>query len=482
MKHLCRLILLMGLFLGAASLTGAVDADRPNFVIIMCDDLGWGDVGFNGGTHIETPHLDEMAANGLKFNRFYAQAPVCSPTRASVVTGRHHDRTGIYTANHGHLRDEEFTLYEALKSKGYATGHFGKWHMGTLTTKIKDANRGGETGKEHFSPPWKHEVDVTFATESKTPTFDAMWKPVGGSEDDFTNASRKGWDVIPEGGEKELYGTHYWTAQNKPIDPNSDELLGDDSNLIMDRALRFIDDNQDGPFLAIVWFHAPHLPVVASVEDAGRYDDGKNTAFQRNYNGCVTALDRAVGRLRAQLREQGIAENTMITFCSDNGPEGKDGDPGQQGLYRGRKRSLYEGGVRVPGLIEWPAKIEPGSVSDAATCTVDYFPTILEIVGVEMPDDRPLDGISLIPIIEGSMQERPQPLGFHIKGKAAWHDGMMKAHRAKSNSEWELYDLSADPGEETDLAETHPERLESMVEAWMAWKASVDASDGGADY
>lgn len=482
MKYSILIFQVITLLVGAISSVWASDSQRPNFILIMCDDLGWGDVGFNGATHIETPHLDEMAANGLTLKRFYAQAPVCSPTRASVVTGRHHDRTGIYTANHGHLRDEEFTLYEALKAKGYETGHFGKWHMGTLTTKIKESNRGGAKGKENYSPPWQHEVDTTFATEAKTPTFDAMWKPMGGSSGEFTNASRKGWDAIPKGGEKEFYGTHYWTGEDSPVDPGSDDLLGDDSILIVDQALRFIDQNKDGPFLAIIWFHAPHLPVVASTEDAAFYDDGENTAFQRNYNGCVTALDRAVGRLRAQLREKGIADNTMITFCSDNGPEGKDGDPGVQGPYRGRKRSLYEGGVRVPGLIEWPAKVRAGSVSDVATCTVDYFPTILDVVGAEMPDDRPLDGISLVPLFDGGMEERPQPLGFHIRGQAAWHDGMMKAYRAKADSDWELYDLAADPGEQTDLAAEQPERVEGMVEEWTAWKASVDASDGGADY
>lgn len=480
MKCFPRNVLLLLLFAFASDVRA--ENEKPNFVLIMCDDLGWGDVGFNGATHIRTPHLDEMAANGLNLTRFYAQAPVCSPTRASVVTGRHHDRTGIYTANNGHLREGEFTLYEALKSEGYATGHFGKWHMGTLTTKVQESNRGGPKGKKDFSPPWNHAVDTTFATEAKTPTYDAMWKPVGGSADEFANASRLGWNVIPQRGEKAPYGTHYWTGQDEMVDPKSEELLGDDSNLIMDKALQFIEENQENPFLAIVWFHAPHLPVVASAADAASYDDGKNSEFAKNYNGCVTALDRAVGNLRSQLREMGIADNTVVTFCSDNGPEGSDKDPGRQGEFRGRKRSLYEGGVRVPGLIEWPARIKAGSVSDAATCTVDYFPTILDIVGIEMPDARPLDGISLLPLIEGKMEKRPQPLGFHIRGQAAWHDGMMKAYRKKGDANWELYDLGADPKESTDLSKKKADQLQSMVKAWTEWKASVDASDKGADY
>lgn len=461
-------------------------------ILIMCDDLGWGDVGFNGGTHIHTPNLDAMAANGLNLTRFYAQAPVCSPTRASVVTGRHHDRTGIYTANNGHLREGEYTLYEALAAEGYATGHFGKWHMGTLTQTIKDSNRGAKA-QANYSPPWQHAVGSTFATEAKTPTYDPMWQPAGSKggkksksgKGDFRKASGQGWHAIAEGADREFYGTRYWTGEDAFIDPESEELLGDDSGLIMDRTLGFIDTHRETPFLAIVWFHAPHLPVVASKEDTDSYADtnGELDGSHLNYYGCVTALDRAVGKLRARLREHGIADNTLVAFCSDNGPEGKDKAPGRQGRFKGRKRSLYEGGVRVPGLLEWPARIKPGTSSDVATCTVDYLPTILDIVGVEMPDDRPIDGVSLVPLLEGCIEARPRPLGFHIRGQAAWHDGDWKAYCAKLNSaEWELYNLKDDPYEENNLAAAQSEKLEAMVAAWKLWKASVDASDKGADY
>lgn len=474
------LSLLIPLIFTFSSFTQA--ADKPNFILIMCDDLGWGDVGFNGGTHIRTPHLDEMARNGLVLKRFYAQAPVCSPTRASVVTGRHHDRTGIYTANNGHLREGEFTLYEALSEKGYATGHFGKWHMGTLTTTVKESNRGGSKGKENYSPPWDHSVDVTYATEAKTPTYDPMWKPgKSGDKKAFTAATSQGWHEIPEGGDRVPYGTHYWTGAEQMVDPESEELMGDDSGIIMDQAISFIEEKSEGPFFAIVWFHAPHLPVVASVEDAQSYNDGKTSGYEQNYYGCVTALDRAVGKLRATLRDQGVADNTFVAFCSDNGPEGKDGAPGRQGEFRGRKRSLYEGGVRVPSIIEWPAGIKAGATSGVTSCTVDYFPTIMDIVGFEMPDKRELDGVSLLPLIKGEMQERPKPLGFHIKGVAAWHDGNWKAVRANKR-DWELFDLSADSGEKNDLAGEHADKLQDMVAAWTKWKASVDASDNGGDY
>ena len=151
----------------------------PNIILIMADDLGWGDTGFNGNKVIRTPHLDAMAADGMKFNRFYAAAPVCSPTRASCLTGRHPFRLGIPTANSGHMKTEELTLAELLKKKGYATGHFGKWHLGTLTTKVKDANRGGPRGAAHFSLPSANGFDVFFSTESKVPTWNPMLKPKG---------------------------------------------------------------------------------------------------------------------------------------------------------------------------------------------------------------------------------------------------------------------------------------------------------------
>ena len=483
-------ILFSLIFLVSASFAAA--QEKPNVILIMCDDLGWGDVGFNGGTHIRTPHLDEMAANGLNLTRFYAQAPVCSPTRASVVTGRHHDRTGIYTANNGHLREGEFTIYEALAAEGYATGHFGKWHMGTLTQTMKDSNRGAKA-PSNFSPPWQHAVNTTFATEAKTPTYDPMWQPAGpkggkksnSGKGDFRIASGQGWHAIAEGADREFYGTHYWTGVDAFVDPESEELLGDDSGLIMDHTLGFIDTHRETPFLAIVWFHAPHLPVVASKEDTDSYADADSelSGYQLNYYGCVTALDRAVGKLRARLREHGIADNTLVAFCSDNGPEGSDKAPGHQGRFKGRKRSLYEGGVRVPGLLEWPAKIKPGTTSDAATCTVDYLPTLLDIVGVDMPDDRPLDGVSLVPLLEGGMKTRPRPLGFHIRGQAAWHDGDWKAYCAKINSsDWELYNLKDDPAEKNNLAASQSAKLEAMVAAWKQWKASVEASDKGGDY
>ena len=182
----------------------------PNVVLVMCDDLGWGDVGFNGNKVIKTPQLDKMAAKALRFSRFYSASAVCSPTRASCVTGRNPYRVGVPTANAGHIRSEELTLAELLKKRGYTTGHFGKWHLGTLTKTIKDANRGGPKGVAHYAPPQDHGFDACFSTESKVPTYDPMLKP---SE----SASGKCWDYIKDPDKAFPYGTRYWNKHPEVV-------------------------------------------------------------------------------------------------------------------------------------------------------------------------------------------------------------------------------------------------------------------------
>ena len=215
----------------------------------MCDDLGYGDPQcFNANSPIRTPNIDVMAAAGMKFNRFYAAAPVCSPTRGSCLTGRHPYRFGVFSANTGHMKKQEITLPELLKKEGYTSGHFGKWHLGTLTTTVNDANRGGPHGKKHYSIPSEHGYDDSFVTESKVPTFDPMIKP--------KDAGRNAWDAIVDKSKAVSYGTHYWNHAGKAVTKN---LEGDDSRLIMDRAVPFIESSvaKKQPFFAAIWFHAP---------------------------------------------------------------------------------------------------------------------------------------------------------------------------------------------------------------------------------
>lgn len=454
---------------------GLCAADRPNIVLVMCDDLGWGDVGFNGGKDIRTPHLDAMARGSLRFERFYAAAPVCSPTRGSCLTGRHPFRYGIYFANTGHMKSEELTLAELLKRHGYTTGHFGKWHLGTLTKTVKDANRGGPQGAKHFSPPHANGFDVCFSTESKVPTWDPMVKPK-------VNARRTWWDPAED---HEPYGTAYWNERGKRV---ADNLSGANSRVIMDRAIPFMRRAaaREQPFFAIVWFHTPHLPVVAGPAYARMYAGEEK--YTQHYRGCITAMDEQVGRLRTALRSMGVAGNTLVTFCSDNGPEGKAGSaPGSAGHLSGRKRDLLEGGIRVPGLIEWPGKIQARS-TDVPAVTSDYLPTILDLIGAKPAADRPLDGVSLQPLFRGPMKERGRPIGFQSGGQVAWVGDRFKLWGRGPGKQLgplpplKLFDLVADPAEKNDVSAEHPEVVARMTRELKAWRASVERSDGGADY
>lgn len=453
-----------------------VAAEKPNIILVMCDDLGWGDVGFNGNKIIRTPHLDTMAKNSLRFERFYAAAPVCSPTRGSCITGRHPYRYGVYFANTGHMKTEELTLAELLKKHGYATGHFGKWHLGTLTKTETEANRGGPRGVKNFSPPQVNGFDVCFSTESKVPTWDPMLRPKN-------NKSKTWWDPAKDNGP---YGTAYWNEKGARVTEN---LRGDDSRVIMDRAIPFIRAavKKEQPFFTIVWFHAPHLPVVAGPEYTKLY--AKHEKFAQHYYGCITALDEQVGRLRKELRTLGIADNTLVTFCSDNGPEGNASAPGSAGHFSGRKRSLLEGGIRVPGLVEWPAKIKPG-VTAIPAVTSDYLPTILDLIGAEQTDKRPLDGISLVPLFKGKMKERGQPIGFQSAGQVALisdrykisGSGGRKKEQELTLPKLKLFDLKKDPSEKNDLAAQHPDLIKKMTATLKQWRKSCRHSDTGGDY
>ncbi len=457
-----------------AGATSVSAAENPNVILVMCDDLGWGDVGFNGSETAKTPCLDKMAASSLKFNRFYSAAPVCSPTRGSAITGRHPFRYGIYFANTGHMRDDECTLAEALKTQGYATGHFGKWHLGTLTKLTEDANRGGPKGVAHYSTPAMNGFDVYFSTESKVPTYDPMLKPKRFGDGE---SLRYGWAAIEDESQAQPYGTCYWDGEESRVTEN---LGGDDSRVIMDRAIPFIEKTSEDetPFFAVIWFHTPHLPVVADKPHRDLYVDRSHK--EQLYYGCISAMDDQVGRLRAKLRELGIAENTIVFFASDNGPE--NGTPGSPGPFRGRKRSLYEGGVRVPGLLEWPAMIPEARETDIPAVTSDYFPTVLDILGFTMPDaPEPIDGVSLLPLIRGEMKERPRPIGFQSRGVATLNDNRYKLVIQGKKSP-ELYDLIDDPSETNDIADKHPDMVEKMASELAQWQESCKRSDAGEDY
>ncbi len=425
---------------------------QPNIILCMTDDQGWGDVGYNGHKVLKTPHLDAMSREGIRFDRFYAGAPVCSPTRGSCITGRHPYRYGIFFANVGHMPKEEITLAEALKTKGYATGHFGKWHLGTLTKTMRDGRRGGRQN-EHYSPPWENGFDECFSTEVAIPTWDSM--------------------------KNQPFPSKYWTGPNAWA---TDNLEGDDSRVIMDRAVPFIERSAKAgkPFLAVVWFHTPHERVRAGKAYRAMYNDQPDK--KQHYYGCLTAMDEQFGRLRKTLADLGIADNTMLWFCSDNGPEHKTG-PGSTGGLRGRKRDLYEGGIRVPGMLVWPDRIKAPRTVTVPCSTCDYFPTVLDELGFKMPDQPlPIDGVSLKPLRDGKMTERPRPIGFESQRQLALMDNRYKVISTDRGKTWQLYDIVADRAEKHNLAGKQPEVAAAMSKTLLAWKKSCDRSRAGKDY
>lgn len=436
----------------AITCTGA--ADKPNIILIMADDLGYGDTGFNGNEIIQTPHLDALAARGVTLTHFYSGNSVCSPTRGTVLTGRHHDRYGIYTANAGHLPAQEITLARMLKQQGYTTGHFGKWHLGTLspTMSSKGAKRRPAF---NFAPPWQRDYDRSFVTESAVST----WNPGLGRR-----------------------------AVNNPffddgviLDGEDPSLRGGAARVVVDRAAPFIAQAAADatPFLAVVWFHAPHEDVAAGPEYLARYKGHGDAA---HFYGCITELDEQVGRIVRTLDDANVSDNTLIFFCSDNGPEGKAPGGRRAGVtdgLRGRKRALYDGGVRVPAFAVMPGQIPSGTTSDTILTTLDYFPTIQKIVGYKMPDDRPLDGQNIMPVLAGQSHERTTPIPFRY---GAGVSSLVKDGYKYLLPANELYNLAADRAETRNLAATLPDRAAAMKAELITFFADVKRSHSGGDY
>jgi arylsulfatase A-like enzyme len=457
------------------ALVSPARAERPNFILAMADDQGWGDMAYQGDPALQTPTFDEMARNGLRWDRFHAAAPVCSPTRGSVLTGRHPNRFGCFQWGYT-LRPEEITLAEVLRREGYRTGHFGKWHLGSL--RPDSPVNPGQSG---------------FDTWFSSPNF---------------------FDLDP------------WMCRNG----QAIQMRGEGSEITVNAALDFIRDAsaRHEPFLAVIWFGSPHAPHQGTPADQARYADEPSS--RRAFLAEVTAMDRAMGTLRRALRELGLADNTVLWYTSDNGaiPQGSTG-----GL-RGRKGTVWEGGLRVPGLMEWPARIrQPRRITEPCG-TVDIFPTLLDLAGVKVPPQRPLDGVSLAPLLAGEPWRRSRPLGFWDKpsagkpirsselleelareqaagamrpngqagqprtglldttypedrfpGHAAWIDGPWKLHRIENPAgrvQWLLYNLDEDENETKDIAASHAERVAAMSRDLETWLKSVVRSLNGNDY
>jgi arylsulfatase A-like enzyme len=429
---------LIACMLGVSFLRGspvsamAAESDKPNIILVMADDQGWGQTGYNGHPHLKTPNLDAMAANGIRFNRFYAGASTCSPTRASVLTGRTPARTGVPSIGN-RLCLQEKTLPQALKQAGYRTAHFGKWHLNGIS------GRG---------------------------------VPVLG--DDPNHPGHYGFDYW-------LSATNYF--DNNPLMSRMGEFVaikGESSEIAVIHALEYIGQKREAPVLAMIWFGSPHSPFIASKEDSRGFPADKKGKLA-NHLGEIVAMDRSIGTLRKGLREMGIEKNTLIWYCSDNG--GLTIDPDSTGGLRGNKGSNHEGGIRVPGIIEWPGRIKP-TVTDFPASTMDIMPTIIDLLG--LPDDAMLavhDGESIAALFDGNAPKREGMIPFTSKDNA-FIDGRFKLMplRKSRDAKWQLFDLEADPGETTDVAADHPEQFARMVQRAEKILASVKASRTGKDY
>lgn len=446
---------------------GAVAQESPNIILLMTDDMGWGDVGFNGNKIIHTPYLDQLAREGTVFDRFYAGCAVSSPTRASVLTGRNPFRTGVFHANTGILRPEEVTLPELLQQRGYYTGHFGKWHLGTLTHSEVDANRGRPGNTALYNLPREHGYIESFVTESKVPTYDPMKRP--------EKCDGRFWDCLAPGDSGVKYSTFYWKHNGEK---ETENLSGDDSRVIMDRVLPFINKSIEAnrPFFSVVWFHTPHLPCVAGPEYAKMYAD--YPLQERNYYGCISAMDEQVGRLVTFLKQHGLYENTILCFCSDNGPELRT--PGTAGTLRGKKRDLYEGGIRVPSFVVWPGKVPANKRTNHIASTVDYLPSFVELLSLQKSPYQ-LDGESLLGFFKQN-DERKAPLVFAIPNpnRGAVIEQQYKLFYEKGR--YELYDIEKDPNETTDLAAQYPKITKRLRKILDTQLESYRQSYEGAEY
>jgi arylsulfatase A-like enzyme len=453
----------------------AKSSDRPNIVLVMADDQGWGDMAYTGHPHLKTPNFDKSAAVGLRFDRFYAAAPVCSPTRGSVMTGRHPNRFGVFKWGYP-IRPQEITIAEALKSAGYATAHFGKWHLGSVR-KTSSANPGVNGFDEWLSAPNFYDNDATL--------------------------SHKGTAV---------------------------KTKGESSIVAAEAAIEWMTENSksENPFLAVVWFGSPHSPHRAVAADQNLY--AKHPKNLQNFYGEITGMDRAYGRIRKTLEELKIKDNTILWYCSDNG-----GLPqvGSTGGFRGNKGKVYDGGLLVPAIIEWPTRIPKPKTTNVRCNTCDIYPTLLDIAGVEMKQQPILDGVSLVDLIDKNIETRSRPMGFWdtakpgigtpseqwmsalyaaqqqgrdlpphpasvdasklpspkyptdtFPGHSAWIDGDCKLHRieSKGKTTWELYDLGSDRKETTDLLKSESKRVAEMKTKLNAWLVSVVNSLNGEDY
>ncbi|MDB4422622.1 sulfatase-like hydrolase/transferase [bacterium] len=428
MKELVSLLTLFTCLTGI--LAAREKPARPNFVVFLADDMGWGDSATYGHPLIKTPNLDKLASQGVKLTQCYSACGVCSPSRSAILTGRTPYRNGVWrhlSGNHAaHLRASEITYPKLLKKIGYETCHVGKWH---LLSKPQFNNL-------EFPQPADHGYDHSLYTHNNA-------SPSHKNPDNFF---RNGKPVGP---------TKSYSAQ-----------------FVAAEAVQWLTQTRDAkkPFALSVWLHEPHSPIATDPKFSALYDGHENA----NYMGNITQLDHALGQVMNALEDTGAADNTLVIFTSDNGPVARFG--GTTGGLRGGKRSSHEGGIRVPGVVRWPGRIKPGTTSNVPVIGTDIFATVLNIVGIPLPADRTIDGVSMLPALEGKPLQREIPLFWrtHVSqanDRVALRIGDWKIVGNDILTKFQLFEIQKDWKEEHDLAAKMPEKTEQMKETlFKVWE------------
>jgi arylsulfatase A len=429
------------------------EAQRPNFVIIMVDDMGYAGVSCFGNPYFETPEIDRLAAEGMRFNDFHSSGTVCSPTRAGLLTGRYQQRAGIEAVIHpvgDHpehrkgLQKTEVTFAEMLQSVDYATALIGKWHQGYV----------------HNSEDYH---------------------PQNHGFDEFIGYHSGNIDFVSHVGD---HNEHDWWHGRKETKEE-----GYVTDLINQYALEFIEQNKERPFCLYIPHLAIHNPVQVRGDPVRRTEEGGWNRWNpvdfeeriEKYRGMTLPIDEGVGQIREKLVSLGLDRKTLVLFFSDNGAAAYDFPSGSPEL-RGNKGSVYEGGHKVPFIAWWPGRIEAGSDSDAPAITLDIMPTLLSLAGLEPPADRPLDGVDLSPLLLDGKVPLERPLFWASLGNGgnraeAMRDGPWKLiiHHPNArkgsfeNETVELYRLDQDPSEKTDLAGEETDRAAAMLKCIKAW-------------
>jgi len=458
--------------------TGSRQKRRPNFVFFLIDDLGWTDVGCFGSSFYETPNIDRLASQGMRFTDAYAACPVCSPTRASIMAGKYPARLGITqwiggpnqpTEYEHQMALEELTIAEALKDKGYATAFVGKWHLGS---------------KDYYPQHQGFDINIGGDSSGAPPTYFYPYK-----------RGNRALKEMPPGGAEGEYLTDRLT----------------------DESLKFLEANRDGPFLLYLSHYAVHTPIQSKQELTDKYKakaeklpgtDGprfvpvygryKTRQVQDHpaYSGMVQSVDESVGRVMAKLEELGVADNTVVIFMSDNGglsTVAREGPTSNLPLRAG-KGWLYEGGIREPMIIKWPGVVKAGSVCGEPVTSTDFYPTMLEMASLPLRPKQHVDGVSLVPLLTdaGSLKRKAIYWHYpHYHGSGNRPSGAVRAGDYKliewyENGAVELYNLRDDISEKNDLAKKMPEKaaeLRSMLHRWRKqMKAKMPASGPRDDF